>query len=111
MKISKKNRVLFSIVALIFISPYIYFINLDEYSDVKGDIVSKDGVVYDFNPELSRGFNEREVNPDKVIGRIKGVGFFETFILGPRVYKLREYDKKEAIVLTCIDDDYVYKKK
>lgn len=109
MKISRKNTIVFSIIALIVIAPYVYFKSFDEYTQkVDGDIVSivsKDGDAYYRNKELT---NDGKVHYDKKVGRIKGIGFFETIFWGPWVYTHREYDKKEALVVRVPFDDYVY---
>lgn len=113
MKVSKKKIIIISIVTLIVISPYVYFKSLDvyEFTNVPG-ITSKDGVVYHLNSELTKSFKEWEVKSDKAIGRVKGEGFFNILFDGPRIYKLRDYEEKEAVALVYyFDDDYIYIRK
>jgi hypothetical protein len=106
--ISKKKTIIFISIALIVSSPYVYFKSLNEYTfEPVANIASKDGIVYHMNAELTKG----ELKRTKSIGKIKGEGFFNTLFYGPRIYKLKEYDEKEAIALVYyFDDDYVYVK-
>lgn len=108
MNISKKKTIIFISIALIVSSPYIYFKSLNEYTPTKAGLVSKAGIVYCIDAELTRSYKEGELKRTKSIGKVNGEGLFKTLFYGPRIYKLKEYDEKEAIALVYyLDDDYV----
>ncbi|HEY5561611.1 MAG TPA: hypothetical protein VIK72_07605 [Clostridiaceae bacterium] len=115
MKISKTKVVLiivFSIILLFIMVSYIKFTKLDIYvQQTNGDVVEQNGVVYEFNSQLTSKFDEGELKIDKVNGRFKGKDFFNTWILGTKIIKLQDFNVKETFLLSNLMLQEVYTKK
>ena len=115
MKISKTKLALIIIFIIILISimiSYIKFTRLDIYvQETNGDVISQNGVVYEYNAQLTNSFDTGELKIDKIIGRFKGKDFFNTWILGTKIIKLQGYDEKETFLLSNLMLQEVYTKK
>ena len=101
--------VILGIILIISIVSFYNFTNLAIYrKGTNGDIVSQDGVVYHFNGELTRSYSDGELKADKVIGRFEGEDFISTWLFGPKVVKLKDYDGKDTFLLSGMMLQEVY---
>lgn len=108
-KVKVSKLTILMITLLIVIVPFYNYRNLGIYSqETNGDIVSKSGVVYQFNGGLTSSFSGGELKADRVIGRFEGQNVLSTFLLGPRVVKLKDYDGKDTFLVSGIMLQAVY---
>jgi hypothetical protein len=117
MKIVKVSKVktglivVVSIIILVTILSYINFSKLDIYQqNTNGNIISKGGVLYQFDGVLTSSYSGGDLKANKVIGRFEGENFFTTLFLGPRIVELKDYDGKNTFLVRGVMLQEVYTK-
>lgn len=114
-KISKIKIAAISISCIILIGVIILFNNIKDigvYSrETNGNIVSEDGIEYQFNGELTSSYAGGEVKAVRIIGRFKDKSFFETLSSGPKIIKLEGYDEKDTFLVRGLMLQEVYTKR
>lgn len=110
MKLSKAKIRILIIIILIIILPCIYYNNLEVYKEIEDGFISNGGVIYRFNADFTERFQNKELNFEKVVGRIDGYNIFETFTLGQRIVKLKECNSQDIFLLNGLMLQMVYTK-
>lgn len=100
------------IIIILFSLSYIHFRNLNVYTEQQnGDIVSKEGIVYQFNGKLTSAYSSGILSNEKVIGRFKGENYFTTFIYSNKVIKLINFNEKDTFLVKGLMKEEVYTRK